>query len=100
MAEGACHVNLFNFHPKNDRKMTYVLNCSEIGLCACTHPRDIFKKLLPNPEHQEIMEEIYKLGDDRELACPLPTVVIELPDDGSRGWGGNGRIVLIGDAAQ
>jgi 2-polyprenyl-6-methoxyphenol hydroxylase-like FAD-dependent oxidoreductase len=99
MAEAGCHVNLFNFHPKIDRKMTYVLNCSEVGFRVGTHPREIFKRLLPNPKHQEIMEEIYRLGDDRELTYPLPTVVVELPDGGDKGWGGRGRVVLIGDAA-
>jgi hypothetical protein len=99
MAEAGCHVNLFNFHPKIDRKMTYVLNCSEVGVPVGTHPRELFKRLLPNPKHQEIMEEMYRLGDDRELTYPLPTVVVELPDDGKNGWGGKGRVVLIGDAA-
>jgi 2-polyprenyl-6-methoxyphenol hydroxylase-like FAD-dependent oxidoreductase len=99
MAEGACHVNLFNFHPKINRKMTYVLNCSEPDLPNGTHPREIFKRLLPDPEHQKVMEEIYTLGDNRELTYPLPTVVVELPNDGSKGWGGKGRVALVGDAA-
>lgn len=99
MSENACHVNLFNFHPKIDRKMTYVLNCSEAGIPCGTHPREIFRRLLPNPDHQEVMEEIYRLGDDRELTYPLPTVVVELPENGSKGWGGKGRVVLVGDAA-
>lgn len=99
MATSACHVNLFNFHPKIDRKMTYVLNCSETDIPCGTHPREIFKRLLPNPYHQEVMEELYRLGDDRDLTYPLPTVVIELPEDGSKGWGGKGRVVLVGDAA-
>lgn len=99
MAEGACHVNLFNFHPKIDRKMTFVLNCSDVDLPSGTHPREIFKRQIPNPEHQEIMEEIYRLGDDGELTYPLPTVVVKLPEDSSQGWGGKGRVLLVGDAA-
>jgi hypothetical protein len=98
-AAGACHVTFFNFHPKIERKMTYVLNCSQIDIPLGTHPRDIFQKLLPKPEHQLVMEEIYRLGDDRELTYPLPIVVVELPADGKKGWGGKGRVVLVGDAA-
>jgi hypothetical protein len=99
MSSSACHVGIFNFHPKIDRKMTYVINCSEVNIPPGTHARDIFKILLPDPEHQSIMEEIYRLGDDKELTYPLPIVVVELPKDGSKGWGGKGRVVLVGDAA-
>ena len=99
LRKGECILNLFNFHPKIDRKMTFVMNASVVDVPKGTHPREIFRKHISNPTHLQILEEIYKLADDRELNYPLAMVVIELPQDRSSGWGGSGRVVLIGDSA-
>mmetsp|Transcript_36200 Transcript_36200/g.76286 ORF Transcript_36200/g.76286 Transcript_36200/m.76286 type:complete len:407 (-) Transcript_36200:80-1300(-) len=96
---GDCLVNLFNFHPKVDRKMTFVLNASVVNLQHGTHPREIFRKHMPDPYHHQILEEVYMLADDKELHYPLPNAVIELPISGNMGWGGRGRVVFVGDSA-
>ena len=99
LRKGKCIVNLFNFHPTLERKMTFVLNVSVTDLPPGTHPREIFAQHLTDPFHLQILEEIYHLSDDRELTYPLAMAVIELPKDGSNGWGGNGRVLLVGDSA-
>jgi 2-polyprenyl-6-methoxyphenol hydroxylase-like FAD-dependent oxidoreductase len=33
------------------------------------------------------------------MRWPLPMVVVELPDIPDQGWGGKGRVTLVGDAA-
>jgi 2-polyprenyl-6-methoxyphenol hydroxylase-like FAD-dependent oxidoreductase len=45
------------------------------------------------------LEEIYRLSDDDDMRWPLPMVVVELPDRPDQGWGGKGRVTLVGDAA-
>ncbi len=99
LVSGECLLNLFNFHPKIDRKMTFVLNASVQDVPPSTHPRELFRQHKTDPYHLQILEEIYKLADDRELCFPLPMAVVELPKDGSNGRGGRGRIVFVGDAA-
>lgn len=49
--------------------------------------------------HQQILDEVYKLADDRELHYPLKMAVIALPEDGSNGWGGKNRVLFVGDSA-
>jgi len=99
MMRGECVLNLFNFHPKIDRKMTFVMNASITDLPPGSHPRGTFSKHMLDPIHVKILEEIYKLADDRELHYPLAMAVIELPKDGSDGWGGTGRVGFVGDSA-
>jgi 2-polyprenyl-6-methoxyphenol hydroxylase-like FAD-dependent oxidoreductase len=99
MRSGDCVLNLFNFHPKIDRKCTFVMNASVMDVPPGTHPRDIFRKTMTDPFHQQVLEEIYELADDRELRYPLAMAVIELHDTVNKRWGGKGRVVLIGDAA-
>mmetsp|Transcript_29928 Transcript_29928/g.51735 ORF Transcript_29928/g.51735 Transcript_29928/m.51735 type:complete len:430 (-) Transcript_29928:100-1389(-) len=99
MQTGECLINVFNFHPKVDRKMTFVMNASVINLPPDTHPSSLFRKHMPDSYHQQILEEVYKLADDRELHYPLAMAVIELPNDGSKGWGGKGRVLFVGDSA-
>ena len=78
--------------------MTLVLSTT-VEVEPGTHPKTIFMNQMTDPYHQEILEEIFKLVDDRDMTFPLPMNVIELPLEGSQGWGGRGRIVLIGDCA-
>lgn len=99
MQSGHTIINMFNFHPTIHRKMTFVLNASETNLPPGTHPRELFRKHMPDPYHQQILEEVYNLADDGELHFPLAMAVIELPADGSNGWGGKGRVLFVGDSA-
>lgn len=75
------------------------MNANEVDLPPGTHPREIFRKNMPNAYHQQILEEVYNLADDRELRYPLKMAVVELPRDRSKGWGGQGRVLFIGDSA-
>ena len=99
MRSGDCVLNLFNFHPKIDRKCTFVMNASVTDVPPGTHPRAIFRKYMTDPFHQKVLEEIYELADDGELHYPLAMAVIELHDTVNKRWGGNGRVLLIGDSA-
>mmetsp|Transcript_8802 Transcript_8802/g.19752 ORF Transcript_8802/g.19752 Transcript_8802/m.19752 type:complete len:404 (-) Transcript_8802:127-1338(-) len=99
MQTGHTLINMFNFHPKIHRKMTFVLNASVTDLPPGTHPKELFRKYMPDLYHQQILEEVYNLADDRELRYPLAMAVIELPEDGSKGWGGRGRVLFVGDSA-
>ncbi len=99
MTSGDCVVSIFNFHPKAERKMTFVMNAHFVDFPHGTHPREIFCEHVKDPFHQSILEEIYKYADEQEIHWPLAQAVIQLPEDGTKGWGGKGRVTLIGDAA-
>ena len=75
------------------------MNASVTDVPPGTHPRAIFRKYMTDPFHQKVLEEIYELADDRELHYPLAMAVIELHDTVNKRWGGNGRVLLIGDSA-
>lgn len=99
MTSGECVLSIFNFHPKIERKMTFVMNAHFVAIPHGTHPREIFFEHMKDPFHQSILEEIFKCADDQEIHWPLAQAVIQLPEDGTNGWGGKGRVTLIGDAA-
>jgi len=99
MTSGDCVLSIFNFHPKVERKMTFVMNAHFVDFPNGTHPREIFFEHMKDPFHRSILEEIFKCADDQEIHWPLAQAVIQLPDDGTNGWGGKGRVTLIGDAA-
>jgi 2-polyprenyl-6-methoxyphenol hydroxylase-like FAD-dependent oxidoreductase len=102
-SSGPALFGLFNLHEKTPRCMVYTFSTeddSEIG--ESTHPGEIFMKHHPDPKQREILEEVFKLADEG-VTRPLDLAVVILPDadaDGeAKGWGGRGRVTILGDAA-
>jgi 2-polyprenyl-6-methoxyphenol hydroxylase-like FAD-dependent oxidoreductase len=97
MNRGKSMVGLFNLHPKLYRRMPFTLT-TELPVAAGTDAREIFDQLFQDPEQQNILQEIWRLADPVDLSTPLPISVVKLPEN-DVGWGGRGRVTIIGDAA-
>jgi len=93
---------LFNFHSKKPGRLAWILATQRGSRLT---PMDIARDCLQDPEQLRLLEEIFALSADHHM-LPYPKssitdfsdVVLEREfSDG--GWGGTGRVTLIGDAA-
>ena len=72
-----------------------------------THARKVFDKYFPQPEQQALLQELWNHADPMDLTMPLPISVVDVcdvDDNGNivnipKGFGGRGRVTIIGDAA-
>jgi 2-polyprenyl-6-methoxyphenol hydroxylase-like FAD-dependent oxidoreductase len=63
-----------------------------------TTPFDLAKPYW-NDEENEIFTKLWERSEGLELTKSFELFTAKLPDDLSKGWGGRGRVTLIGDAA-
>ena len=64
---------------------------------STTHPREILSTRILQ---LEILDEIYKLADDDDMKTPLDVSVVRMDgNDDTDGWGGKGRVAILGDIA-
>jgi salicylate hydroxylase len=97
---GPSILSLFNLHPKVPRQMTYAMSINATNIAPGTHPRQLYDKYFQeNPGDFEILQEVFRLADETELTWPLAMSVVKMPDTVDKGWGGRGRVTLLGDAA-
>jgi len=118
-----CVVGLKSFHSKYPGVMTWTVNTREPDAAVkFSHPRDALGAYLDsitkndndndddddddNKKTASLIEAVFELADPEELHHSLPFVTIALPEEnqdanvnGITGWGGTGRVTLIGDAA-
>jgi len=124
-----CVVGLKSFHSKYPGVMTWTVNTKEPDAAVkFSHPRDALGAYLDsitkndnaddddddeeNKKTASLIEAVLELADPEELHHSLPFVTIGLPEEnqdenanvnvnanGTTGWGGTGRVTLIGDAA-
>jgi 2-polyprenyl-6-methoxyphenol hydroxylase-like FAD-dependent oxidoreductase len=99
LTRGSCILSLFNFHPKIPRQMAFVFSVDSNDVPPKTHPRELFQSQITDLHQRAILEEVYRLAEEDDLLWPLPMSVIVLPEKGNQGWGGKGRVTLVGDAA-
>jgi 2-polyprenyl-6-methoxyphenol hydroxylase-like FAD-dependent oxidoreductase len=80
--------------------MVYAMTTNTTNLAPGTHPRQVYEEYFKeNTGDLEILQEVFRLADERELTWPLEVSVVKMPDTVDKGWGGRGRVTLLGDAA-
>jgi len=111
-----CVVGLKSFHSKYPGVMTWTVNTREPEAAInFRHPREAVGAYLDasidnnddnddNTKTAALIEAVFALADPEELNHSLPFVTITLPEEHqdtntNMGWGGSGRVTLIGDAA-
>ena len=119
-----CVVGLKSFHSKYPGVMTWTVNTREPDAAVkFSHPRDALGSYLDSIDNNDndddddddgdenkktasLIEAVFELADPEELNHSLPFVTIALPEKNqdananvNTGWGGTGRVTLIGDAA-
>lgn len=116
-----CVIGLKSFHSKYPGVMTWTVNSREPeAAIRFRHPREAVGAYLAassdnnddndddnddNTKTAALIEAVFALADPEELNHSLPFVTITLPEEENQdaktnmGWGGSGRVTLIGDAA-
>ena len=63
------------------------------------HPWSVFEPYIQKERDIKVIRSILHLAEQQDLRAPICNRVIPLPKAVGQGWGGRGRIALIGDAA-
>lgn len=99
---GLTSVSVLNFHSKYPRVMTWSVSSKDSSL---THPRQAVEPYLTQDVAKEVdlssvLESIFVLADPDDLTWKIPFKTTRLPEKDEQGWGGRGRVALVGDAAR
>jgi 2-polyprenyl-6-methoxyphenol hydroxylase-like FAD-dependent oxidoreductase len=95
---------LFNFHSKRPGRMAWVLSTTkDASENKNVTPMSLLQPHVTDPDEWRLLEEILELSDARHLKKFPPTCVMDFSEnvleDMNGGWGGNGKVTLVGDAA-
>ena len=100
---GPMNYALFNFHDKLPGTMAFTanLNCANIqeSVDDVTSPQAFLERFAESPEELQEINAILQFCEKDGLNYAVKLKVVNLPKDDKNGWGGKGRITLIGDAA-
>lgn len=94
---------LFNFNERYPGRLAWILSTSLDVDGEKWNPFTIAREFVSSPEKLKLIEEILHLSHQEDLKPYPKTSIIDMSDDALRhlggGWGGKGRITLVGDAA-
>lgn len=102
---GNVYFVLFNFHERHPGRLAWVLSTSiDIQKDGQVTPFTLIDEYVTEEKDLHLMKEILRLSDKDHLEPYPKTSIIDLSGDTldayeRGGWGGRGRITLIGDAA-
>ena len=93
---------LFNFHSRFPGRLTWAVSTNH-EIDEDSTPFSIMSEVVHDPEELDLLREIFELSDGDHLKPFPPTHVVDFSDDVLQtlggGWGGRGRVTLLGDAA-
>lgn len=97
---GTTTSSIFNHHPKLYKRLNWVVTAQEDPSIepGITTPIDLAKPYW-NDKEEVIFTKLWERSAAHELTKSFELFTAELPDAIGRGWGGRGRVTLIGDAA-
>jgi FAD-dependent urate hydroxylase len=99
---GPSVMGVFSFHEKRPGVMTWTVASKALNIEEGTHVLKVLEPYFEDEQQEELIREIFKLSEEADLVSVYKNTVVRLPNDDDNdgsGWGGQGRIVLIGDAA-
>jgi len=92
-------VSFLNFHSKYPGVMTWSISTKDT---SASHPRQVVGPYLLSDDKKElssILDALFELADPSDLDFKIPFLTSKPPDSDENGWGGQGRVTLVGDAA-
>ena len=97
---GTTTCSIFNHHPKLPNRLNWIVTARidpsiEPGV---TTPFDVARSYW-SEEEEAIFTKLWERSEEKELVKSFELFTTELPAKVGNGWGGRGRITLIGDAA-
>lgn len=98
---GPTIVAVFNHHSSLPRKLTWVVTSGDPNVeQKTTTPWELIKPLSnEEDEHHVVIKKLFEHTAPQECARSYKLSTIEIPSEDGNGWGGRGRVTIIGDAA-
>lgn len=92
---------VFNHHPKLPRRLNWIVDSRATSIEQDkTTPWDLIEPQTRHHEMRNVIKSILDQSRPHELMHSMKLSTIELPEASTEsGWGGRGRVTLIGDAA-
>jgi 2-polyprenyl-6-methoxyphenol hydroxylase-like FAD-dependent oxidoreductase len=93
---------LFNFNEKLPGTMALVVNLQQGDggeTAKGTSPQVMMEANAENDDERKLLRALLEFSDKDGLHNPTPIKVVEPPKEEGAGWGGKGRITILGDAA-
>jgi 2-polyprenyl-6-methoxyphenol hydroxylase-like FAD-dependent oxidoreductase len=95
---------LFNFNEKLSGTMALVVNVQQQqgdgeAIAKGASPQVMMEANAESDDEKKLIRALLEFADQDGLHNPTPIKVIEPPNEVGAGWGGKGRITIIGDAA-
>jgi 2-polyprenyl-6-methoxyphenol hydroxylase-like FAD-dependent oxidoreductase len=91
---------LFNFHSKRPGTLSWTISSNATDIPAYANVwTTAVEPYVENDEDRQMLQALFALADPEDVWNPITYCVVEPPAEDGRGWGGTGRVVLIGDAA-
>ena len=97
---GETFVFIFNHHPKLPNRLNWVVNTKRTDIePGATTPWDIIGPVSHKHELRDVFQRLFQKSAPHDLTKSMKLCTIPMPPDNHHGWGGRGRVTLIGDAA-
>jgi 2-polyprenyl-6-methoxyphenol hydroxylase-like FAD-dependent oxidoreductase len=95
---------LFNFHKRHPGRLAWILATKQdIPSDGSVTPFTIIRDNVQNEGELKLLQEIFSLSEEDHLNPYPKSSIVDLSEDAlstlDGGWGGKGRITLVGDAA-
>ena len=93
---------VFNFNAKHPGRLTWALSTTK-QIDDTTTPSSLVRQVVTDAKELALMEEIFEASDAENLKPYPATKVVDFSNEVleqlNGGWGGRGRVTLLGDAA-
>ena len=101
---GKVYFVLFNFHNRHPGRLAWVFSTSVDVENEGVTPFTLIEQYVKDESKQQLIKEVLNLSDKAHLEPYPKTSIVDLSDDTLKSWvncgfGGKGRITLVGDAA-
>mmetsp|Transcript_29104 Transcript_29104/g.53252 ORF Transcript_29104/g.53252 Transcript_29104/m.53252 type:complete len:384 (-) Transcript_29104:2349-3500(-) len=98
---GPTLIAVFNHHPSLPRKLTWVVVSGDPNIQQkSTTPWHLIKPLSnEEDEHFVVIKRLFEHSAPQECTGSNKLSTMEIPSEDGNGWGGRGRVTIIGDAA-
>ncbi len=97
---GPTAVVMFNYHSKRPGTLTWTVSFKSTDVTAQTNVwTSALEPFVDNEDDRKLLQAMLALSDPDDVWNPITYCVMKPPAENGNGWGGTGRVILIGDAA-
>jgi 2-polyprenyl-6-methoxyphenol hydroxylase-like FAD-dependent oxidoreductase len=90
---------MFNFHETVPGSMAWAVTSTHPGIEEGVTPWDVFEPYAEKERDINLVKAVMEMSGKEDLQHPICNRVILMPNAMDKGWGGRGRVALLGDSA-